>query len=237
MGVHRWDFLRPYSCTCPGPAERSPLFLREPSGDAGRACRWRAASGPGPTGLAPLLLACVYTSCMLPHRLVLALTLLLSTTATAVTVPLKSLLTSHAQNNGQMTYDANTFFVSEYTREGRNLLLGVSQRSTTQAGRVNRVSVVAQREYLTPTERGLFNRTVVDVALKCFNLRPERKAAIVAWMNVQNASVYRDVNAEFGPMNLRFSRSLNDDGNYWTAVALSRSGTPGVLPWGNYCTP
>lgn len=174
---------------------------------------------------------------MLLHRLFLPLPLVLSASVTALTVPLKSLLTSHPHNNGQMTYDANTFFISEYTGEGRNLLLGVSERSTTQTGRINRVSVVAQREYLTPIERRLFNTVVVDVALKCFNLRPERKAAIVAWMNVQNVSVYRNANANFGPMNLQFSRYLSNDGDYWTAVALSRSGTPGVAPWTNYCTP
>lgn len=75
------------------------------------------------------------------------------------------------------------------------------------------------------------------MALKCFDLPPERKAAIIAWMNVQNASVFRQVDSDFGPMNLQYPRSLSDAGDYWTSVSLTRSGVPGVSPWGDYCTP
>ncbi len=97
--------------------------------------------------------------------------------------------------------------------------------------------VVTQREYLTPKEGNFFNTAVTDAALKCFNLCLERTVAIVARMNVQNASVFRQVSSDFGPMTLRFSHCINDDGNYWTSVSLSRSGVPGVSPWGDYCTP
>lgn len=174
---------------------------------------------------------------MLLQRFLLTLPLALSTTGLAATVPLRSLLTSHAQTTGQITYDSHLFLVSQRTGDGRDLLLGIGQQSTTQAGRINQVYVLAQREYLTPSERGLFNTAVIDVALRCFNLRAERKAAIVAWMNVQNASVFRDVEADFGPMTLHFARFLRDDGDYWTSVKMSRSGTPGTAPWINYCTP
>ena len=178
-----------------------------------------------------------YTVHMLRSRACLFLALLLSGPALGATIPLRSLLTASRYTTGQLGYDGSTFLVSQYTGEARDLLLGVSQQSTTVPGRVTRVYVVAQREYLTPTERGLFNAAVTDVALKCFNLRPERKAAIVTWMNVQNASVLRQVSSDFGPMTLRFSRYINDDGNYWTSVSLTRSGVPGVSPWSNYCTP
>ena len=166
-------------------------------------------------------------------------TLALSCTAIGAAVPLRSLLTANPSTTGQLGYDddGSTFLVSHSTGEGRDLLMGVSQQSSTVPGRVNRVYVVAQREYLTPTERGLFNTAVTDVALKCFNLRPERKAAIVAWMNIQNTSVFHQVASDFGPMNLRFSRYLSNAGEYWTSVSPARSGVPGVSPWGNYCTP
>jgi len=35
-------------------------------------------------------------------------------------------------------------------------------------------------------------------------------------MNVQNASVFRQVASDFGPTNLRFSRYINDDSNSCT---------------------
>ena len=174
---------------------------------------------------------------MILSRSFLTLGLMLTSVAFAATIPLRSLLTASPSTTGQLGYDGSTFLVSQFTGEGRDLLLGVSQQSTTVPGRVNRVYVVAQREYLTPTERGLFNTAVTNVALKCFNLRPERKAAIIAWMNVQNTSVFRRVDSDFGPMNLQFSRYLSNAGEYWTSVSLTRSGVPGISPWGNYCTP
>lgn len=149
---------------------------------------------------------------MLIPRFTLALGLALSCTAIGAAVPLRSLLTANPSTTGQLGYDGGTFLVSHSTGEGRDLLMGVSQQSSTVPGRVNRVYVVAQREYLTPTERGLVNTAVTDVALKCFNLRPERKAAIVAWMNIQNTSVFRQIASDFGPMNLRFSRYLSNTG-------------------------
>ncbi|THF68489.1 hypothetical protein E7T06_16300 [Deinococcus sp. Arct2-2] len=162
---------------------------------------------------------------------------LLSAPATAATVPLRSLLVGGTQSTGSLTLDKNTFLVSKCTGETRDLLLGVTQLSLAKAGRIDQVAVLAQREYLTPKERMAFNGAVLNVAFKCFNLRTERKAAILTWLDRQNASALRNVSAEFGPMILNFERQLEDDGTFWTSVSLSRSGVPGVSPWINYCTP
>lgn len=169
----------------------------------------------------------------------LLLTSLLATAslAEAATVPLRSLLTGGPRTTGSLRLDSQTFLVTKRTGEGRDLMLGVTQLATARPGRVSAVGVLALKEYLTPAERQLFNDAVIQVALKCFNLRAERQAAIVVWLNRQNASTFRDVKADFGPMNLRFVRELDDDGQYLTWVHLRRSGTPGVAPWVNYCTP
>lgn len=167
------------------------------------------------------------------------LTLLLagSSFGQATAVPLRSLLESGTGNAGSVRFDRASFMVAKRTSDGTILTLGVVQLGAAVAGRVSRVGVLATKEYLTPSERVAFNQAAISVALNCFNLRTERAAAIVAWINQQNTSVFRNVNADFGPMNLQFVRALNDDGQYTTWVRFSRSGMPGVAPWINYCTP
>ncbi|MFW8628559.1 hypothetical protein [Deinococcus sp. ME38] len=165
-------------------------------------------------------------------------TLLLATlpgSAQAATVPLRSLLESSPGNLGSIRVDGSYFVVSKKAGT-KSLLLGVGTDGL-YLNRVDTVTVAAQKEYLTPEERTVFRRAVIDVSLKCFNLRAERQAAINTWLDRQNASSLRDVQTDFGPMTLRFIRELSDDGQYWTFVRLSRTGKPGVSPWLNYCTP
>jgi len=102
-------------------------------------------------------------------RRLLALGLLLCGTALGNTLPLRSLLTSSPFTTVQLGYTGNVFLVSQYAGDGRDLLLGVGQQSTSVPGRVNRVYVVVQREYLSPAECSRFNSAMTDVALKCFN--------------------------------------------------------------------
>ncbi|WP_155300805.1 hypothetical protein [Deinococcus kurensis] len=155
--------------------------------------------------------------------------------AQAATVPLRSLLESGPGNLGSLRMDGS-FFVISKKAAAKPLLLGVASDGL-YLNRVDTVTVGAQKEYLVPEERAVFRRAVIDVALKCFNLRPERQAAINTWLDRQNASSLRDVQTDFGPMTLRFIRELADDGQYWTFVRMSRTGKPGVSPWLNYCTP
>lgn len=164
----------------------------------------------------------------------LGLTLL--ATATAATVPLRSVLESSPGNLGSIRTSGTFFIVSKAVPQSRALVLGVGSGGAYQ-NRVSTVRVFAQKEYLTPAERKVFNAAVLNVALKCFNLRAERQAAITAWLDRQNASTFRDVNADFGPMNLQFLRELDDDGTYWTVISMTREGQPGVSPWINYCKP
>lgn len=171
------------------------------------------------------------------RRTLLALLLAAASFGQTTAVPLRSLLESGKGNAGSVRFDRDSFMVAKRTSDGTILTLGVVQLGAAVAGRVNRVGVLATREYLTPSERVAFNQAAISVALKCFNLRAERKAAIVAWLDQQNASVFRNVNTDFGPMNLQFMRALDDDGQYTTWVRFSRSGMSGVAPWVNYCTP
>ena len=159
----------------------------------------------------------------------------LQSSAQAATVPLRSLLESSPGNLGSIRLDGDYFVISKKAG-AKSLLLGVASDGL-YLNRVDTVFVAAQKEYLTPEERSVFRRAVIDVALKCFNLRAERQTAINTWLDRQNASALRDVRTDFGPMTLRFIRQLSDDGQYWTLVRLSRTGKPGVSPWLNYCTP
>ena len=164
-------------------------------------------------------------------RSMIGLSLLLSNTALGVATPIKSLITG---SGGQMTVSADTFVVSKRTTAGTYLLLGIGQ-ATSYNGRINGLSVLALHEYLTPPERDLFAKNVVRVALTCFNLLPARQNAITAWLNVQSKSTSRVASSDFGPMTLTFSRALTDSGQFYTAAFMTRTGQPGVVPWGNYC--
>lgn len=156
--------------------------------------------------------------------------------ADAAVTPLRSLLESGSGNLGSVRIDGDFFVVHRRTAPNQSLLLGVSSMGAV-GGKVSGVGVFARKEYLTPAEQKVFGQAVLNVALKCFNLRPERQAAISAWLERQNASTFRDVDADFGPMNLRFVRELDDQGDYWTWVRMERAGTPGISPWINFCRP
>ncbi len=161
----------------------------------------------------------------------------LTSCSQAAAVPLRSLLEQGKGNAGSVRLNQNAFIVVRTTDAGHLLTLGVAQlNGTVVSGRVNHVGVLANKEYLTPDEREVFNQVAIKVALKCFNLRAEREAAIVAWLERQNASVFRNVSVDFGPMNLQFVRELGDDGQYLTWVRFKRSGVPGMAPWINYCS-
>ncbi len=54
----------------------------------------------------------------------LALGLALSCTALGATVNLRLLLTANPHTTGQLGYDGGTFLVSQFTGEGRDLLMG-----------------------------------------------------------------------------------------------------------------
>lgn len=170
-------------------------------------------------------------------RSLICLALFSVSAAEAATVPLRSLLASGANVVGSLRVDDDVFYVERKTGGGQTLTLAVGQLQSARAGRVSAVRVLAMREYLTSGERSIFNKMVLDTALKCFNLRSERKAAITTWLKRQNASSLRNVAQSFGPMNLRFIRDISDDGRYYTYVEMRRTGMPGVAPWINYCTP
>ena len=53
------------------------------------------------------------------------------------------------------------------------------------------------------------------------DLLPDARAAIVAWMNVQNASVFRR-DSDFGLTNLQFSPSMSNAGEDGTSMSLTR---------------
>ncbi|MFC4424924.1 hypothetical protein [Deinococcus navajonensis] len=87
------------------------------------------------------------------------------------------MLKSGPGNLGSIRTSGNFFIVPGAVPQSRALMLGVGSGGAYQ-GRVSSVRVLAQKEYLTPAERKVFNTAVLKVALKCFNLRAERKASL-----------------------------------------------------------
>ncbi|WP_407541203.1 hypothetical protein Q0M94_07410 [Deinococcus radiomollis] len=166
-------------------------------------------------------------------RTALAFPLLLLGTAGATATPVRSLITG---SGGQITTSPDTFAVSKRTSLGRTLLLGIGQGKATN-NRINALGVIAFSESLTTDELDLYSKNVIRVALKCFNLRPERVPAIKAWLRLQNQTTLRTAANDFGPMTMRLQRGVLASGQYYTGVAMLRAGQPGVSPWTGYCTP
>ncbi|WP_158679897.1 hypothetical protein [Deinococcus sp. NW-56] len=161
-----------------------------------------------------------------------AATLLLLPTAEAKAITLRSIITG---SGGQTQIFPSLFTVTKRTADYTYLTLGIGQVAVDDSKRLRAVMVLALKEYLKPSERALFNKTVHQVATKCFNLAPERLPAISAWLDRQNASPLRDASVNFGPMSMNYSREIGDDGTYVTNVTMQRTGKPGVAPWVNYC--
>ncbi len=150
-------------------------------------------------------------------------------------VPLRSLLES-GTNTEAIRLGKDVLLVDKKTGPNTTLLLGIGHTGFYQ-GRINKVNIQAQKEFLLSNEKALVNKLVINVALKCFNLNPQRKAAILTWLDVQNKLTLKNISNDFGPMNLHFIREIDEDGHYWTTVQMQRSGQPGVVPWLNYCKP
>lgn len=135
-----------------------------------------------------------------------------------------------------MRLDGDFFVVARRTDAGKSMLLGV-QADNVRSGGATAVSMLARKDYLTPTEQKVFNAAVLNVAFKCFNLLPAREGAITTWLSRQNQASLREVSADFGPMTLHFKRMIDDEEQFWTMVTLSREGQPGKAPWNNFCRP
>ncbi|PJI55545.1 hypothetical protein CTI14_03880 [Methylobacterium radiotolerans] len=131
--------------------------------------------------------------------------------------------------------EKDLFIVGKRTSAGTPLNLGVGSLEVS-GNRLKGIAVFAFKEYLTTSELDLFATNVNRVAGKCFNISPERAGAVTAWLTRQNQTSLRNVTQVFGPMKARFVRDITSGGSYYTAVYLSRGGTPGTSPWVNYCT-
>lgn len=155
-----------------------------------------------------------------------------SGTADAVATPIRGLITG---SGGQLNIGTHAFIVGKRTSDGSHLNLGVGLYAQVQ-GRLTSIGLLALKEYLKPSELDLLISNTSRVTRSCFNLLPERMVAISAWLRRQNQTSLRKSTSDFGPIRLRFVRDIDDQGTYYTAVYMSRSGTPGIAPWSNYCT-
>lgn len=165
------------------------------------------------------------------HRILL-LMLASLTTAQAASIPIKTLITG---SGGQLTLEQGLFLVRKRTSDLTSLDLGIGIRQQ-RAGRIQSVGVFALKEYLKPSELALLVSNTSRIATQCFNISQKRMNALAVWLTRQNSQALRNVESSFGPMKVTFVRDVNDDGTYYTAVDLARSGVPGLAPWVNYCT-
>lgn len=162
-----------------------------------------------------------------------ALSLLtLCSSAQATGIPIKTLITG---SGGQLTLRQDLFIVRKRTADLTMLDLGIGVRQQ-QAGRIQSVGVFAFKEYLKPSELDLLISNTSRIATTCFNISQERLPALTAWLTRQNSRALRNVENDFGPLNVAFIRDISDDGTYYTAVYLARPGYPGGTPWIKYCT-
>lgn len=98
----------------------------------------------------------------------------LSCSARAATVPLRSLLEASPGNLGSIRLDGDYFVISKKAA-AKSLLLGVASDGP-YLNRVDTVFVAAQKEYLTPEERSMFRRAVIDVAQFGAQACPEHRS-------------------------------------------------------------
>ncbi|MFC4453743.1 hypothetical protein [Deinococcus sonorensis] len=150
--------------------------------------------------------------------------------------PLRSRLTLRPQATGQVTSSDTAVLVSQWTSGDPRLRIGIGSWSRIPAGRVSRVTLDAQRVTLTRPKRTLFTRAATESTWdwEHFNLRPERKAAITTWLDVQNSWGFLEVAPDLGSVPLECSRSLDTTMDDSTKVWLSCDGR---APWINDGTP
>lgn len=169
------------------------------------------------------------------NRLVLALLLLSLSTALAapISTPIRQLMSG---SGGQLAVSDDILMVSKKTSIGSTLILGIGKQRSFN-NRIDGLTILAFRDYLNAPEEDLFEKNVVRVGLTCFNLLPQRSLGIAQWLRLQNLGGLRQANSTFGPMNLRFERSVTKGGQIYTGVTMTRSGAPGQAPWTKFCTP
>lgn len=138
-------------------------------------------------------------------------------------------------SGGKIKIEDGLFVVSKRTRDLNYITLGVGAMGQNSQGRLNQVGVFAFKHRLSAAEVELLAANVARIASKCFNISKERGDAMTAWLTKENQTLMQQTTKGFGPMNLTFVRSITRDGEFFTAVHMQRTGTPGVAPWINYC--
>ncbi|WP_261665312.1 hypothetical protein [Deinococcus sp. Marseille-Q6407] len=165
------------------------------------------------------------------RNLLFTAALLLATSASAGSTPIRELM----QGSGrQVRLDNNMLMVGKRTSAGKDMTMGVAYYSNVKAGRLDEIYLLTFRSSLSVAELDLLGDNVARIAKTCFNLSADRKSDIKSFLRVYNDLGPTVKATSFGPMKLVFDRGYTESGPY-TAVRMSRYGTPGVAPWVNYC--
>lgn len=146
-----------------------------------------------------------------------------------------SLLNYIQGSGGKVQLENGLFVVSKRTTDLNYITLGVAPMGQTAQGRLDRIGIFAFKDRLSAAEVDLLATNVTRVASKCFNISKERGDAMAAWLKQENQTLLHSTTKSFGPMNLTFVRNVTEEGNFFTAVHMQRTGQPGISPWLNYC--
>lgn len=165
-------------------------------------------------------------------KLLFTAVLALLTGASAESTSIRDLMQG---SGGQVRLDNNMLLVNKRTSAGTAMTLATAYYSNVKANRLDEVYLFVFRSSLSTAELDLFGDNAARIATKCFNLAPERKADIKSFIRVYDDLGYVSKTTSFGPMKLVFERGVTE-GEPYTAVKMSRYGTPGQSPWVNYCT-
>lgn len=151
--------------------------------------------------------------------------------AGAASTPIRELMQG---SGGQVRLDNNMLVVGKRTSAGQDMTMGVAYYSNVKAGRLDEIYLLTFRSSLSAAELDLFSENAMRIAQTCFNLSADRKSDLKSFLRIYNDFGSAIKVTSFGPMRLTFDRGYTDSGPY-TAVRMSRYGTPGAAPWVNYC--
>lgn len=160
------------------------------------------------------------------------LSLLLTSTALAGSVPIRSLLTG---SGGQVPAGSNSFVVVKRTRDLKPFNLAVIVANARES-RIQDLILAVKLTKLTPAEMELFKGNASFVATRCFGLDAQALPNFSSWVEGLNASNTPRTTATFGKVSAVFVRQNKPGAPYTTLELYRDADQPGVSPWLNYCT-
>ncbi|AZI45342.1 hypothetical protein EHF33_20750 (plasmid) [Deinococcus psychrotolerans] len=99
------------------------------------------------------------------------------------------------------------------------------------------IRFIEDKQYFFPEDLAVVRKNIVSVMESCFNISPDRRAEVSAWLSGKNVLSSVEAAKKFGPAEITLVRKqLGRVGGFSTLFLISRDGEPGRGIWKNYCT-